>query len=75
MIGERLRAALGVADGCLVVGTAQDLLARLARILRVVSATPEVVVDQIELLGPDDEASIRDAECGAQALADHADTV
>lgn len=55
--------------------TAQDLLARLARILRVVSATPEVVVDQIELLGPDDEASIRDAERGALALVGHADTV
>ena len=70
-----LTLALEYATTMFDAATAQDLLARLARILRVVSATPEVVVDQIELLGPDDEASIRDAERGAQALADHADTV
>ncbi|MGW0451487.1 amino acid adenylation domain-containing protein [Gordonia sputi] len=70
-----LTLALEYATAMFDAATARDLLARFARILRAVSATPEIVVDQIELLSADDEASARDAERGAQALADHDDTV
>ena len=70
-----LTLALEYATAMFDAATARDLLARLARILRAVSATPEIVVDQIELLSADDDASVRDAERGALALVDHADTV
>lgn len=70
-----LTVALEYATEMFGATTARDLLARLVRILRTVATTPDVGVDAVELVGPDDVESIRAGEHGGHALSDDETTV